>query len=142
MPKTFKFTKQERLSKHKLIKDLFNSRQGQHKVHEYPFMVLWKSAVLETHDPAQVLFVVSKKYAKRRVHVNRVKRQMRELYRLRKHLLYNVLNHLEAQIILAIIFTGKERLEYAALEEKFDNLLEKLIANIEQELGGNFPAGN
>jgi len=132
MPKTFELKKQELLRKHTLIQDLFNAKVGQHKTLEYPFMALWKRAMPDTQYPAQVLFVVSKKYSKRRVHVNRTKRQMRELYRLRKHLLYEVLNQVETQIILAIIFTGKERFEHAALEEKFDNLLEKLIAKIEE----------
>ncbi len=139
MPKTFELKKQELLRKHTLIQDLFNAKAGQRKVLEYPFMALWKSAFLDTQYPAQVLFVVSKKYSKRRVHVNRAKRQMRELYRLRKHLMYNVLNQVEMQIILAIIFTGKERFEHAALEEKFDNLFEKLIANIEEGPGADFP---
>lgn len=130
----YTLNKSERLSNKKLISGLFNAEQYNGIVKSYPFMVTWQQVSLETNFPAQILFVVSKKYSRKAVQRKYVRRQLRELYRCHKHELYDFLNERNIQIALALIFTGKQSFDYWVLDEKFQSLLDKFKEDIEQKL--------
>jgi ribonuclease P protein component len=88
---------------------------------------------LETEQqitPLQAGFTVNKKYFKKAVHRNRIKRLMRESYRLQKNKLNNELAKASKNLALFFIYTGKELPEYQDVSEKTANLL----ARIEQAI--------
>lgn len=89
--KTFTLPKQERLCSRTLIEQLFLGH-SQHKK-EWPVRVVYQVVKRKDEDDAQaeVLMSVSKRYFKRAVKRNLVKRQLRESYRLHKAILTDVL---------------------------------------------------
>jgi ribonuclease P protein component len=80
------------------------------------------------HDyPVQVMFVVPKKLFKRANDRNKLKRRMREAYRLQKSSLYERLKASEKKFILALIYTAKEAEDYKKIEAGVSKLTLKLI---------------
>ncbi len=110
------FKSSERLKSRTLIKRLFSEGRG--KVF-YPIKVVWKETALGYPTlPAQAGFAVSRKKLPKAVDRNRVKRQMREAYRLAKPSFYQVLHENESQVALMFIFLSNELLPYKIISEK------------------------
>lgn len=116
MRKTFK--KEERLCSKSAIDTLFHS--GSSFV-VYPFRVVY----LLTPAPVQevkVILSVSKRRFRRAHDRNRIKRLMREVYRLQKGtLLYPLLE--DKSLNFAIQYIAKEELPFAVLKEKMSKLM-------------------
>ena len=129
--KNFSFGKSERLCSKKLIEELF-SNQGVHRISEHPFLFLWKEVQIESTYPAQVLIIVSKKLFPKATDRNRIRRQIRELYRLNKISLYEVLEKQQIKAALLLIYKEHHKLETSVLATQYNKLIEKLIKNIEQ----------
>lgn len=132
--KLYSLKKAEKLTRKKLIARLFDRNAYDGVVKAYPFLMTWKFEALTVHFPAQALFVVSKKFSRKATKRNRVKRQLREIYRLHKPELYGFLRERNRQIILALIYTGKQPMDFQTLDEKFSKLLQKLKNDIEQRI--------
>ncbi len=82
----FTFKRAERLKSRKVIEQLF--KQGQ-SFAQYPLRIVWvEMAEPRSEFPAQFALSVSKKKFKRAVDRNRIRRLVREAYRLNKHVLY------------------------------------------------------
>lgn len=121
MKKTF--TKEERLCSKRDINSLFNS--GSSFV-VFPFRVVYHVIPKEKIE-AKVIISVSKKRFRRAHDRNRIKRLMREAYRLQKaELLYPILNELSLSIDFAIQYIAKEELSYAYLSERMTKMLKQL----------------
>lgn len=106
------FTKAERLSLNKRIELLFSTSAS---VSLYPIKILWLPFTEPMEYPVQVLFTVGHKRFKKAVVRNRIKRKLREIYRLRKPWLYEELNRYDKRLLLSIIYTGNDsdpRYEY------------------------------
>lgn len=117
----FTFTKIERLCSKKAIDELFAS--GKSKT-QFPIKLIYKSVVFESPFPVRAMFVVPKKKHKRANKRNILKRRMREIYRLHKHLLYNVLG--ENKLDLMFIYLSNESLEYQDIEKCMLQLIDTL----------------
>ena len=76
--------------------------------------------------PVQVTVSVSSRNFRKAVDRNRIKRQMREVYRLQKSPLTRQLSGVKKQLALFFIYTGKEMPEYTDLLEKMDKILVRL----------------
>lgn len=118
---SFTFTKIERLCSKKAIDDLF--AHGKSKT-QFPFKLIYKPTEFESPFPVRAMFVVPKKKHKRANKRNAIKRRMREVYRLNKHILYDALK--SQKLDLMFICLSNEELEYAVIEKSMLQLMEAL----------------
>jgi ribonuclease P protein component len=108
------FNKQERLCSKKQMELLFS--KGKSKL-IHPVKLVWLKTPVDLKYPAQTMFVVPKRQFKKAKDRNKLKRRMREAYRLNKSLFYELLNKSEIKIIASFIFVGKDIEEYAVIEK-------------------------
>ena len=116
------FSKQERICNRDDFKRLFSEGKS---FFAYPFRCVFYVS------PAEELFVrmavsVSKKKFKRAVDRNRVKRLMRESYRLEKHYLYNHLAQAPITFNMLLIYTGNTILDYKTIRHGMQGLMKKV----------------
>ena len=131
--KTFTLPKQERLCSRTLIEQLFLGH-SQHKK-EWPVRVVYQVVKRKDEDDAQteVLMSVSKRYFKRAVKRNLVKRQLRESYRLHKAILTDVLAlHPDTKILIAFIWLSGQSYDSVKVEKAVKSALEKIVDSLEQ----------
>lgn len=123
-----KFYNKERLKSRKEIGRLFG-KDGQ-SVNAYPIRLAFaKTEEVRGTFPFQAAFVVPKRRFKKAVDRNRIKRQLREAYRLKKGIINAHTEGQQApdrQYALLFIYTGKEEMEYKYLERKMTKVLTKL----------------
>ena len=120
--------KQERLCSRKLIDSLFKGG-GSRAMSGFPLRMVY--AMTERHEgepAAQILVSVPKRCVKRAVKRNRIKRLVREAYRLSKHILTDALERHEPQMsaTMAFIYTDSHLHGYATVEQRVRNLLTRL----------------
>ena len=111
---TFSFKKAERLKSRKVIEQMF--REGK-SFGVYPLrLVFLKIEEPQNDAPVQFTVSVSKKKFKTAVARNRVKRKVREAWRLNKNWLYEKMGNKEGQYAFMVIYTGKEDLPYRQID--------------------------
>lgn len=76
--------------------------------------------------PVQAVFAVSKRSFKSAVKRNRMRRLMKESYRLHKSGLYKCLTSNNKSLLLALIYLGSELPEYNETEAKIILILRRL----------------
>ena len=118
----YTFKKDEKLKSRKTIEQLFKDGKS---FSNFPFRVLWKFN--DTGGSIQTGFAVSTKHFKKAVDRNRIKRLMREAYRLQKNELQSLLTHQQKQLAVFIIYVGNELPEYDLVFDKITNVLTRLI---------------
>jgi ribonuclease P protein component len=75
----------------------------------------------------QATFSVSSKNFKKAVERNRIKRLMREAYRLQKSLLQNELEENQKNLAVFIIYTGNSLPEFENIFEKMGTAIQQLV---------------
>jgi len=121
MPNTLR--KSERLDKKKVIEKMFAG--GSRSFSVFPLRVVYLP-VEELEAPVSILVSVSKRRFKRAVKRNRVKRQIREAYRMNKSLLVDELQRREKRLAIAFIYLSDELTATAELEEKMKIALSRI----------------
>ncbi|MCY7410592.1 MAG: ribonuclease P protein component, partial [Chitinophagales bacterium] len=78
--------------------------------------------------PPKILIAVSTKNFKRAVDRNKVKRLIREAYRLNKQVLYDSLKGKNTHLIIGFIYTSKTIESFSLIQEKVILVMKKLAA--------------
>ena len=86
--------------------------------------------VEELEADASILISVSKRRFKRAVKRNRVKRQIREAYRVNKHELLNVLAEKQCRLAIAFIYLSDQLVESAVIEERVKTALARIAEKV------------
>jgi len=117
------FTKDERLCKKILISKLF--REG-HSFFIYPFRVIFLEIMIPVNFPVQVLISVPAQIIRKAVLRNKIKRRIREAWRINEEILYEDLTERQQQMAVCIMYTSKEILPSSLVREKIILILQRL----------------
>lgn len=107
--------KVERLDKKKIIEKMFAG--GSRSFSVFPLRVVYLP-VEELEADASIFISVSKRRFKRAVKRNRVKRQIREAYRVNKHELLNILVERKCRLAIAFIYLSDQLVESSIIEDR------------------------
>ncbi|MEO0571692.1 MAG: ribonuclease P protein component [Bacteroidota bacterium] len=126
----FTFPKQQRLKSKKIIDLIFEEGKS---ITVFPLKLIYLKTPLIEDVMVQVAVVAPKKRFKLAVKRNRIKRLMREAYRLNKALIFN---NMEAQYALVFLYLGKEMPSFSQMEVGIKTLLTKFLKQISDEKTG------
>ncbi len=87
--------------------------------------------------PAQAGFSAPKKLFKHAVDRNRLKRLMRESYRLHKSALYAALDQSDQHIALMMIYIAKEELPFSKIEPGVIKAIRKIVGQLNDSIEEN-----
>jgi ribonuclease P protein component len=116
--------KQERLKSKKLIEKLYAEGDS---VKNFPLRMMYVQTAHTSEFPCQVGVSVAKRNYKLAVDRNRLKRLMRETYRLQKQIVYN---NLDKPYVFMISYIGREEIKYEDLYLKMEKLLTLFIDKV------------
>ena len=114
--------KTDRLKSRKAIDIIFTKGKS---FSNFPFRILWMN--VENEDGLKAGFSASTKNFKKATDRNKIKRLMREAYRLQKNDLAVQLSLNKKAINVFFIYTGKEVPTYDLIFEKMGNVLKRII---------------
>jgi ribonuclease P protein component len=121
------FGRNEKLKRRKIIDSLFSSGKS---IRKFPLLLQYSMVPLPENVAAQVTFTVSKRAFKKAVDRNRIKRLMREAYRLNKSDHIAALEAKKEQVAMMFVYLGKEKPEFALVEEKIKTLLARFSSDV------------
>lgn len=130
MKQGFAFPKQEKLTGETTIDELFLKGRS---MLVYPIRIVWVGTPAKASPSLRVLMSVPKKKLKHAVDRNRVKRLMREAFRLHKSELSALVNFLCLDVQIAFVWVPNELLDFAKVERKMVDVLQKLQKQLEPE---------
>lgn len=139
----FSFSKEERICSKILIEQLFTSGKAR-SMTAFPLRMVYMETCRQADVPqVRVLISVSKRHFRHAVDRNHVKRQLREAYRLNKHILLDVLKKQpEREIDIALIWSDSRLYDSDVIAKRVRNLLQRLGEKEAQVLSGVKPIGN
>ncbi|MET6989478.1 ribonuclease P protein component [Sediminicola arcticus] len=118
---SFTLHKKEKLKSKKLIEQLFAEGKS---VSNYPVKLIYLKTVHDDGSKIKTGVTASKRNFKSAVNRNRIKRLMRECYRLNKPLIFN---NIVGDYAFMFLYLGKDMPTYEHLEATFKLLFKKLI---------------
>ena len=123
--------KQERLKSKKLIEKLYAEGTS---VKSFPLRMMFIQTTHTSSFPCQVGVSVAKRNYKLAADRNRLKRLMRETYRLQKQIVYN---NLDEPYVFMISYIGREEIKYEDLYLKMEKLLTLFIDKVKVKTDEN-----
>ncbi len=117
----FSFPKKERLKSKKGLQQLFEEGKS---ISSYPLRLQYLPVVYEDGSKIKVAFAVPKKNFKSAVKRNRIKRLLREGYRLNKPFIFN---NTKGQYALVILYLGKDMPAFSMIMDKINVLFKKFL---------------
>ena len=129
--KKYTLGRSERVKSRKIIDQIF--KEG-NSFFVYPLRTYFK--FIEGEGNLKAGFTVSSRNFRKAVERNRIKRLMRETYRLQKNIL---INHISVGKDLAIFFlyAGKDIADYGMIKEKMAESLQKMSRIIDESAASN-----
>ncbi|MEO8150008.1 MAG: ribonuclease P protein component [Bacteroidia bacterium] len=123
----FRFKKEERLCSKKIFEEL---AVGKNSFFSHPIKLIWlQKETLPDDALVQAAFTVPKRLFKKAVDRNRIKRIMREAYRLNKHYLYEDCIAKNKRLALLFVYVAKDSPNFNLMQEKLLLLLQRLMKN-------------
>ena len=119
--------KDDRLKSRKAIDLLFAKGKS---FSNFPFRICWQ--LLDDEVGIKAGFTASSKNFKKATDRNRIKRLIREAYRLQKNNLQEMLTLKNKAVHVFFIYTGKEVPEYEFIFEKTGNILKRIIKLLDE----------
>ena len=113
--------KQERLKSRKLIEKLFKEGKS---IKKFPLRLVYLQTEHTSPSPVQASFSVPKRNFKKAVDRNRIKRLLREAYRLERN---QVSEELQKSYIFMVTFIGKKEPTYLEVQQKIHEVLALFI---------------
>lgn len=147
---TYTLGKNERLKSRKAIDQLFTAGKS---FSLFPFKVVYqkkanalpaeqqtantKQQPTSNSNQLQTAFSVSKRHFKKAVYRNRIKRLMREAYRLQKNELQNQLEQSNGSLAVFILYVSNELPDYPLVLSKMNAVLKRLQKIADEETVAN-----
>ncbi|PWL40520.1 ribonuclease P protein component [Flagellimonas aquimarina] len=120
-PKNFVFPKEEKLKSKKLFEQLFTEGKS---ITTFPVKLLYTNADFDDDVHIKVGVVAPKKKFRNAIKRNRVKRLLREGYRLNKHLVFN---NIEGNFAFLFLYLGGKMPNYQEVDRAIKQLLETFL---------------
>ncbi len=121
---SFTLPKKEKLKSKKLIEQLFAEGIG---ITNYPLKLVYLRTTFPDGCKCKVGVTASKRNFKSAVKRNRIKRLLRESYRLNKHLIFN---NIEGDFAFMFLYLGREMPKQSKVTQSMILLLEKFVDEI------------
>ena len=115
------FPKKEKLTNKKLFEALFTEGKS---LHEFPVKLIYLPSNFSDGARVKVAVVAPKRKFKTAVDRNRIKRLMREAYRLNKPLIFN---NIEGNFAFIFLYLGKKAPSFDEVETAMKKLLDAFI---------------
>lgn len=123
----FRFPRKEKLKSKKVIDQLFEEGRILTK---YPLRLLYLERPISGAAPFQVAVAVPRRSFRKAVDRNRIKRLMRESYRLNKSLVFN---NTKGDFAFLFLYLGKEMPTFMEVEKGMKLILNQFIARKNDE---------
>ena len=123
-PLKFTFNKKEKLKSKKLVDTLFSKGQS---VSVFPLRLVYASVHFDDAALFKTGVSVSKKHFKLAVDRNRIKRLMREAFRLNKA---HYFDNISTPHAFMILYIGKDKPTFSQVEAKMKTLFEKFSSKV------------
>lgn len=124
----FFFKKNEKLTSEKEIDLLFKSGKSSFI---YPVKVIFITSKIQPIE-CKVLMTAPKRYLKKAVDRNLVKRRMREAYRLNAENLKNMLTEKNISASIAFVYASSKIIDYNDIEARMTKQIVKIISILEK----------
>lgn len=134
MRKMFSYGKKEKLKRRKLLQNIFSKGKT---FTVYPIKIFYLAAAEQLDFPVKTGVGVSRKYFKKAVDRNRIKRLLREAYRTEKVSLHEYLTGSGKQVLIFLLYIDKSLPEYPAIKTKMHVALHKLIKELNETSAEN-----
>lgn len=128
MPKLgLTFPKSEHLKSKKVMEEVFSSGSS---IKKFPFLLKFIRTNFEAGANVQIVISIPKRKVKKATTRNRLRRQIKEAYRLNKEELLSLISKQKQDLALFLIYTGEEKVKYEFLESRIKVILQDLIKQI------------
>ncbi len=123
------FRKEERLTNKKIINSLFIKGSS---FFIYPFSIKWNIITATFKFPSQILISIPKRNFKKAVDRNKLKRLVRDAYRINKSILSESISDSDKKFVFTLIYTEKEIVDFKLIHEKIILILQRLLKEHEK----------
>jgi len=123
----YSYGRKQKLKSSKVIDLLFKEGKS---IQQYPLRFVWLK--VNNEEKLQVSVAVSKRFFAKAVHRNKIKRYLREAWRLQKNRIEEQLDGKTASMAAMIVFTGKTLEDVSLIPIAMQKIISKLSVNIEQ----------